>query len=259
MKYYGLIIPPVFPTGVFIQDIKQTVKSEESGGVNTMTVTLTNQQKAYFHIKNGKQGSAAEATEQMEQHAKEYIATELTEQKTALEQAIEKANTELQQKVSKANLEVIRNIDQQFLEKISDEIPLPPPAESKAIGDAGNTDKFARADHQHPSEIEDFVFNDSFGFLKYRNGLIIQYFRIRTNSSNDIEVCFPKAFPTTVVAITSSLIIPNSLYDPHISVTSFIWDKTNVGFHFASAVCMDVFENAIWGDDLNYDIVAMGY
>ena len=108
MKYYGLIIPSVFPTGVFIQDIKQTASSDESEGLNTMTVTLTNQQKAYFHVKNGKQGSSAEATAQMEKRAKEYIASELAEQKTALEQAINdsstKIDTELQQKVCEADL-----------------------------------------------------------------------------------------------------------------------------------------------------------
>ena len=79
MKYYGLIIPPVFPTGVFIQDIRQTVKSDESEGVNTMTVTLTNQQKTHFNVKNGKQGSSAELTAQMEQFAKNYIDSQLQE------------------------------------------------------------------------------------------------------------------------------------------------------------------------------------
>lgn len=57
MKYYGLIIPTVFPTGVFIQNIEQTVSSDESEGVNTWTATLTNQQKASFNVKNGKQGT----------------------------------------------------------------------------------------------------------------------------------------------------------------------------------------------------------
>ena len=78
MKYYGLIMPPVFPAGVFIQDIMQTASSDESEGVNTITVTLTNQQKAHFNVKNGKQGSVLEATAKMEQSAKEYISSELT-------------------------------------------------------------------------------------------------------------------------------------------------------------------------------------
>lgn len=128
MKYYGLIMPSVFPTGVFIQDIKQTVNSNESEGLNTMTVTLTNQQKAYFHVKNGKAGSALEATAQMEKHAKEYIASELQEQKTALEQAISnlvaKTDTELKQKVSEAVLkfesliqEKEKNLETKLLEK----------------------------------------------------------------------------------------------------------------------------------------------
>ena len=113
MKYYGLIIPSVFPTGVFIQDITQTVTSNEDEGINTVTVTLTNQQKAYFHVKNGRRGSAAEATAQMEKHAKEYIASELAEQKTALNQAINdsttKIDTELQQKVSETD-EKVKNL-----------------------------------------------------------------------------------------------------------------------------------------------------
>jgi len=113
MKYYGLIIPSVFPAGVFIQDITQTVTSNEDEGINTVTVTLTNQQKAYFHVKNGRRGSAAEATAQMEKHAKEYIASELAEQKTALNQAINdsttKIDTELQQKVSETD-EKVKNL-----------------------------------------------------------------------------------------------------------------------------------------------------
>jgi len=117
MKYYGLIIPSVFPTGVFIQDIKQTASSNESEGLNTMTVTLTNQQKAYFHVKNGKQGSATEATAQMEQHAKEYITSELAEQKKALEQAINnlvaKADLEykslIQEKINAVVIKLLQN------------------------------------------------------------------------------------------------------------------------------------------------------
>lgn len=57
MKYYGLIIPQVFPTGVFIKSVDQTAASSESEGINTLTVTLTNQQKANFNVKNGKTGT----------------------------------------------------------------------------------------------------------------------------------------------------------------------------------------------------------
>ena len=57
MKYYGLIIPSVFPTGVFVQSVQQTANSDESEGVNTWTMTLTNQQQASFYVKNGKQGT----------------------------------------------------------------------------------------------------------------------------------------------------------------------------------------------------------
>lgn len=103
MGYYGLIIPSVFPTGVFIQDIKQTVSSNESEGINTMTVTLTNQQKAHFNVKNGKQGSATEATTQMKQYAKNYIDSELVEQKKMLEQAIENGKTSINNSTAQAN------------------------------------------------------------------------------------------------------------------------------------------------------------
>lgn len=57
MKYYGLIIPSVFPTGVFIQSMEQTASSDESEGVNTWTATFTNQQTASFNVKNGKTGT----------------------------------------------------------------------------------------------------------------------------------------------------------------------------------------------------------
>ena len=59
MKYYGLIMPSVFPTGVFIQSIEQTGSSDESEGINTLTVTMTNQQTAQFQVKNGKTGTGA--------------------------------------------------------------------------------------------------------------------------------------------------------------------------------------------------------
>lgn len=59
MKYYGLIMPSVFPTGVFIQSVEQTGSSDESEGINTLTITMTNQQTAQFQVKNGKTGTSA--------------------------------------------------------------------------------------------------------------------------------------------------------------------------------------------------------
>ena len=59
MKYYGLIMPSVFPTGVFIQSMEQTASSDESEGVNTWTATCTNQQTAQFQVKTGKTGTGA--------------------------------------------------------------------------------------------------------------------------------------------------------------------------------------------------------
>lgn len=61
MKYYGLIMPSVFPTGVFIQSIEQTGSSDESEGINTLTITMTNQQTAQFQVKNGKTGKGVTA------------------------------------------------------------------------------------------------------------------------------------------------------------------------------------------------------
>lgn len=58
---YGNIIPPIYPTGVFIQSIEQTKASDESGGDNVFTVTLTNHTQQQFVVKNGKKGSACES------------------------------------------------------------------------------------------------------------------------------------------------------------------------------------------------------
>lgn len=149
MKYYGLIIPTVFPTGVFIQDIKQTVKSDESEGVNTITITLTNQQKAYFNVKNGKQGSSVEATTQMEQHAREYITAELIKQKTELEKAIEngkiainnsveQAKKAVEQKAIETTLE-INEIIYSFVEEVKNDINKQLSVASQGIKDLINT------------------------------------------------------------------------------------------------------------------------
>ena len=59
MKVYGLIMPSVFPTGVFIESMEQTASSDESEGGNKWTATLTNQQTAQFQVKNGKTGTGA--------------------------------------------------------------------------------------------------------------------------------------------------------------------------------------------------------
>ena len=59
MKYYGLIMPSVFPTGVFIESIEQTTSSDVSEGINVMTIRLTNGQTIQFQVKNGKTGTGA--------------------------------------------------------------------------------------------------------------------------------------------------------------------------------------------------------
>nr|DAK61481.1 MAG TPA: short tail fiber protein [Caudoviricetes sp.] len=57
---YGCLIPTIYPTGVFIQSIEQTKTSDESGGDNVFTVTLTNHTQQQFVVKNGKVGSGCE-------------------------------------------------------------------------------------------------------------------------------------------------------------------------------------------------------
>ncbi|MGP1443882.1 hypothetical protein [Treponema sp.] len=56
---YGNIIPTIYPTGVFIQSIEQTKTSNESGGENVFTATLTNHTQHHFVVKNGKTGTGA--------------------------------------------------------------------------------------------------------------------------------------------------------------------------------------------------------
>ena len=59
MKYYGLVMPSIFPTGVFVQSVKQTASSDESEGVNKWTITLTNGTESILRVKNGKTGTGA--------------------------------------------------------------------------------------------------------------------------------------------------------------------------------------------------------
>ena len=54
---YGCLIPTIYPTGVFIQSIEQTKTSDESGGENVFTATLTNHTQQQFVVKNGKAGT----------------------------------------------------------------------------------------------------------------------------------------------------------------------------------------------------------
>lgn len=57
MKYYGLIMPTVFPTGTFIQSLKQITKSTVSDGENVLEMSLTNGNKETFTVKNGSKGA----------------------------------------------------------------------------------------------------------------------------------------------------------------------------------------------------------
>lgn len=57
MKYYGLIMPSIFPAAVFVKSVKQTASSDESEGVNTWTMELSNSLVSHFNVKNGKTGA----------------------------------------------------------------------------------------------------------------------------------------------------------------------------------------------------------
>ena len=54
---YGLIMPDVFPFGLFIKRIEQTRTSDESCGENILTVELTDHSRHEFKVKNGKTGT----------------------------------------------------------------------------------------------------------------------------------------------------------------------------------------------------------
>lgn len=52
-KYYGLVLPNVFPNGASIQSIQHTEKTSESSKDNVFLITLTNGQEIPFKIRNG--------------------------------------------------------------------------------------------------------------------------------------------------------------------------------------------------------------
>ena len=60
--YYGLVMPQVYTGGVYIRSIRQTKETDESGGVNEITATLTNRQTEVFRIKNGVSAGFGETT-----------------------------------------------------------------------------------------------------------------------------------------------------------------------------------------------------
>ena len=228
MGYYGLIIPSVFPTGVFIQDVKQTASSNENEGLNTMTVTLTNQQKAYFHVKNGKQGSVAEATAQMEQHAKDYIASELTEQKTKLDQYIAETKAGIDRKIG--------NIKTDFKDEI----------------DNIRTDINKIINNNISFDIK----NGTVGCIRMKDGLILQFFKIKANGNSYNQALFPYPFRQKVFTITSSLITDNIVLNPSKANTFYIWNKTRTGFNFSSTSYSETLGTR-W-DNAEYDIIAIG-
>ncbi len=58
---YGLIMPEVFPFGLFIKRIEQTKTSDESGGENIFTVELTDHSRRQFKVRNGAKGDTGDA------------------------------------------------------------------------------------------------------------------------------------------------------------------------------------------------------
>ena len=76
---YGNIIPPIYPTGVFIQSIEQTKASDESSGDNVFTVTLTNHTQQQFVVKNGKRGSACEGINEIRASVDNSVGTPTVE------------------------------------------------------------------------------------------------------------------------------------------------------------------------------------
>ena len=76
---YGNIIPPIYPTGVFSQSIEQTKASDESGGDNVFTVTLTNHTQQQFVVKNGKRGSACESINEIRASVDNSVGTPTVE------------------------------------------------------------------------------------------------------------------------------------------------------------------------------------
>ena len=76
---YGCLIPTIYPTGVFIQSIEQTKASDESGGDNVFTVTLTNHTQQQFVVKNGKRGSACESINEIRASVDNSVGTPTVE------------------------------------------------------------------------------------------------------------------------------------------------------------------------------------
>ena len=60
--YYGLVMPQVYTGGVYIRSIRQTKETDESGGMNEITATLTNRKTEVFRIKNGVSAGFGETT-----------------------------------------------------------------------------------------------------------------------------------------------------------------------------------------------------
>lgn len=70
---------------------------------------------------------------------------------------------------------------------LANEIPLPPPTESGAVGVAGVLEALSRADHQHPSELEAYSFQKDFFFLKFRNGFLMQGLKVSNLTADRYE------------------------------------------------------------------------
>ena len=57
--YYGLLLPIPYTGGTYLRSIKQTQTSHDSGGINTVTFTLSNNKTETIQIRNGEAGADA--------------------------------------------------------------------------------------------------------------------------------------------------------------------------------------------------------
>lgn len=84
--YYGLVMPQVYTGGVYIRSIRQTKETDESGGVNEITATLTNRKTEVFRIKNGVSAGFGDTTataDTLEPGSKATVEVEATGDNTA--------------------------------------------------------------------------------------------------------------------------------------------------------------------------------
>ena len=136
--------------------------------------------------------TAEEALQGKVNEAKSYIESQLSLASAEIKDVI---SSKIEEKIQIVNENVNNKITQQFLEKTSNAIPLPTPTEAGAAGLAGVMETLSRSDHQHPSEIETYLFKENFFYLKFRNGFLIQGLKIpELVSDRYSEKILPQAY-----------------------------------------------------------------